>query len=53
MDGLLLDPVTAADPAAMWQKLEPLTQQIGMNFQAFQLATTRVCERLNTARQKA
>jgi HD-like signal output (HDOD) protein len=52
VDGLLLDPVTAADPAGMWQKLEPLAHQIGLNFQAFQLATTRVCERLNTARQK-
>ena len=27
--------------------MEPLVHQVGLHFQAFQLATMRVCERLN------
>lgn len=47
VDALLLNPTTSADPDAVWQELEPVAQQVGLHFQAFQLATMRVCERLN------
>jgi hypothetical protein len=53
VDVLLLDPVKAATPDDMWRQLEPLAHQTGLNFQAFQMATVRVCERLNLARQQA
>mgnify|MGYP006187158869 CR=1 FL=1 len=49
VDALLLNPTQAADPQGVWQSLEPLAQQVGLHFQAFQLATMRVCERLNLA----
>ncbi|MEK8086488.1 HDOD domain-containing protein [Aquabacterium sp. A3] len=51
VDALLLNPTQAADPQGVWQSLEPLAQQVGLHFQAFQLATMRVCERLNMTRE--
>jgi HD-like signal output (HDOD) protein len=53
VDTLLLDPVKAAQPEAMWAALEPLAHQTGLNFQAFQMATIRVCERLNLIKHQA
>lgn len=47
VDALLLNPVRSDDPAAVWAELEPVSHQVGLHFQAFQLATMRVCERLN------
>lgn len=47
VDQLLLNPATTGDPEAVWADMEPLAHQIGLHFQAFQLATMRVCERLN------
>ena len=47
VDQMLLNPVTAAQPAEVWVTLEPIAHQVGLHFQAFQLATSRVCERLN------
>ena len=47
VDQLLLNPVTASQPAEVWVTLEPIAHQVGLHFQAFQLATSRVCERLN------
>jgi HD-like signal output (HDOD) protein len=47
VDALLLNPVKADDPHAIWQEMEPIAAQVGLHFQAFQLATMRVCERLN------
>lgn len=47
VDSLLLNPARAADPQAVWAELEPVAHQVGLHFQAFQLATMRVCERLN------
>ena len=38
---------SAADAESVWAELEPVAHQVGLHFQAFQLATTRVCERLN------
>jgi HD-like signal output (HDOD) protein len=45
VDKLLLAPLASAD--TVWQELEPVANQVGLHFQAFQLATMRVCERLN------
>ncbi len=47
VDALLLDPTRAVDPDSVWKELEPIAHQVGLHFQAFQLATMRVCERLN------
>ncbi len=47
VDRLLLSPDPASGADAVWQELEPVAKQVGLHFQAFQLATTRVCERLN------
>lgn len=47
VDALLLNPVRSDDPAEVWAELEPISHQVGLHFQAFQLATMRVCERLN------
>ncbi len=47
VDALLLDPARAAKPQAVWAELQPTAQEVGLHFEAFQLATTRVCERLN------
>ena len=47
VDNLLLNPTRSADPATVWAELEPVSHQVGLHFQAFQLATMRVCERLN------
>jgi HD-like signal output (HDOD) protein len=47
VDALLLNPVRSSDPASVWAELEPVAHQVGLHFQAFQLATMRVCERLN------
>jgi HD-like signal output (HDOD) protein len=47
VDALLLDDTRAADPKAIWVDLQALAEQVGLHFEAFQLATTRVCERLN------
>lgn len=47
VDQLLLNPATAGEPTSVWAAMEPLAHQVGLHFQAFQLATMRVCERLN------
>lgn len=47
VDELLLNPNGARPHEAVWAELEPLAAQVGLHFQAFQLATMRVCERLN------
>ncbi|MFT3857737.1 MAG: HDOD domain-containing protein [Aquabacterium sp.] len=47
VDRLLLNPTAADEADAIWQTLEPVAHQVGLHFQAFQLATMRVCERLN------
>lgn len=47
VDALLLDPARMAKPQNVWQDLQPLANEVGLHFEAFQLATTRVCERLN------
>ena len=47
VDQLLLNLATTGDPEAVWADMEPLAHQVGLHFQAFQLATMRVCERLN------
>ena len=47
VDGLLLNPTDQASTQALWTELEPVSHQVGLHFQAFQLATMRVCERLN------
>lgn len=47
VDALLLNPVRSGDPEGVWAELEPVSHQVGLHFQAFQLATMRVCERLN------
>jgi len=52
VDALLLNAAQASDPHAVWQSLEPLAHQVGLHFQAFQLATMRVCERLNLTRNE-
>lgn len=49
VDALLLNPARAANPQAVWQELQPVADQVGLHFEAFQLATTRVCERLNVS----
>jgi HD-like signal output (HDOD) protein len=53
VDALLLNPDKAADADTVWQELEPVAHQVGLHFQAFQLATTRVCERLNIPQNDA
>lgn len=52
VDALLLNPTQASDPHTVWQALEPVAHQVGLHFQAFQLATMRVCERLNFSRNE-
>jgi HD-like signal output (HDOD) protein len=52
VDKLLLNPVDTANPDAVWQELEPVAHQVGLHFQAFQLATMRVCERLNLSQNE-
>ncbi|MES2089065.1 MAG: HDOD domain-containing protein [Pseudomonadota bacterium] len=52
VDALMLDPNQAGDPELVWQTLEPLANQVGLNFQALQQATNRVCERLNLAQKE-
>lgn len=47
VDRLLLNPIGTSDPQSVWAELEPVSHQVGLHFQAFQLATMRVCERLN------
>lgn len=47
VDALLLDPMRSANPQAVWEEMLPVAEQVGLHFEAFQLATTRVCERLN------
>ena len=47
VDALLLNPDTEPNPKTIWAELEPLAAQVGLHFEAFQLATSRVCERLN------
>jgi HD-like signal output (HDOD) protein len=47
VDALLLDPARAAKPQAVWAELQPTAREVGLHFEAFQLATNRVCERLN------
>ncbi len=52
VDALLLNPTGQADPESVWLGLEPVAHQVGLHFQAFQLATMRVCERLNLNESK-
>ncbi|MEY4766923.1 MAG: hypothetical protein RI907_3596 [Pseudomonadota bacterium] len=55
VDALLLNPTGTVDPSAqeaVWTELEPVAHQVGLHFQAFQLATMRVCERLNLGEGK-
>jgi HD-like signal output (HDOD) protein len=47
VDALLLDPVRSAQPQAVWADMQSTSADVGLHFEAFQLATTRVCERLN------
>ncbi|MBI5926788.1 MAG: HDOD domain-containing protein [Aquabacterium sp.] len=47
VDALLLNPTSGDNPDEVWHELEPVAHQVGLHFQAFQLATMRVCERLN------
>ena len=47
VDNLLLNPARMQSTEAVWAELEPVAAQVGLHFQAFQLATMRVCERLN------
>ncbi|WP_052162405.1 HDOD domain-containing protein [Aquabacterium sp. NJ1] len=47
VDALLLNTDQSADPQAVWAELEPIAHQVGLHFDAFKLATMRVCERLN------
>ena len=47
VDLLVLNPETASQPMAVWTTMEPIAHQVGLHFQSFQLATMRVCERLN------
>ena len=47
VDLLVLNPETASQPLAVWTTMEPIAHQVGLHFQSFQLATMRVCERLN------
>jgi HD-like signal output (HDOD) protein len=47
VDALLLDPARAAQPQAVWAEMQTTAGDVGLHFEAFQLATTRVCERLN------
>ncbi len=47
VDVLLLNTDQSADPQAVWAELEPIAHQVGLHFDAFKLATMRVCERLN------
>ncbi len=48
VEALLLDPIKAQTPSTVWHDLEPVAAQVGLHFETFQLATTRVCERLNS-----
>jgi HD-like signal output (HDOD) protein len=52
VDALLLNPTGVADKDAVWTALEPVAHTVGLHFQAFQLATMRVCERLNLSESK-
>ena len=47
VDALLLDPARASCPETVWADLQPIADDVGLHFEAFQLATQRVCERLN------
>jgi HD-like signal output (HDOD) protein len=47
VDALLINPTTGDNPDEVWHELEPLAHEVGLHFQAFQLATMGVCERLN------
>jgi HD-like signal output (HDOD) protein len=46
VDALLLDPERAAKPQTVWAEMQTTASEVGLHFEAFQLATTRVCERL-------
>jgi len=46
---MILDPITTEQPDVVWAIIEPIAHQVGLHFQAFQLATMRVCERLNVS----
>lgn len=47
VDGLLLNPHTIDNPGLVWAELQPIAEQVGLHFQSFQLATSRVVDRLN------
>jgi len=52
VDQLLLEVLQErpVDADAVWAALRPVADQAGLHFDAFQLATRRVCERLNPMR---
>ena len=47
VDQLLLNPAGIPDPEDIWEGLAPIAHRVGLHFQSFQMATMRVCERLN------
>ena len=47
VDALLLNPDTIDHPDLVWAELQPVAEQVGLHFQSFQLATSRVVDRLN------
>ncbi|HET8693391.1 MAG TPA: HDOD domain-containing protein [Aquabacterium sp.] len=53
VDALLLNPLTMDNPSEVWTDLRPIIDQVGLNFQAFQMATSRVVDRLNLPQDSA
>lgn len=47
VDSLLLNPHTIDNPEVVWAELQPIAEQVGLHFQSFQLAVSRVVDRLN------
>ena len=47
VDTLLLADERPANTAAFWEGMQPIAIDVGLHFEAFQLATQRVCDRLN------
>ncbi len=48
VDALLLAPEsTPIKPAEFWEGMQTVANEVGLHFEAFQLATQRVCDRLN------
>ncbi|MEY4429977.1 MAG: hypothetical protein RLZZ182_2666 [Pseudomonadota bacterium] len=47
VDALLLAQDRPINTAAFWEGMQPIATDVGLHFEAFQLATQRVCDRLN------